>query len=110
MSTEVEIAEAKAIERMYISKVCKHIGTSKNPAIRRLADGSDVISCICKRLKGNDDAFRLMRSVGALKPPHPEVRRLRDNDPTPLLHVQHPNFNVVNWRGAKGHDLSLIHI
>ena len=64
MSTQVEIAEAKAIERMYIFKICKHIGTSKNSAIKRLADGSDVISCICKRLKGNEDAIRLMHSKG----------------------------------------------
>ena len=105
MPTQAEIAEAKVIERMYTLKVCKCIWTSRNPAVTRLADSPEATSCICKRLKGNDDAFRLMSSVGALKPPHPEVRRLRDNDPTPLLHVQHPNFYVVNWRGAKGPDL-----
>ena len=92
MPTQAEIAEAKVIERMYILKVCKHIGTSKNPAVKRLADNSEVISRICKRLMAIDDAIRLMSSNGALKPPHPEVRRLRDNDPTPLLYVRHPNF------------------
>ena len=101
MSTQAEIAEAKVIERMYTLKVCKCIWTSRNPAVKRLADSPEAGSCICKRLKGNDDAIRLMSSNGALKPPHPEVRRLRDNDPTPLLYVRHPNFCGV----LKGADL-----
>ena len=87
MPTQAEIAEAKVIERMYTLKVCKRIWTSKDPAVRRLADNSEAINRICKRLKGNDDTIRLMSSNGALKPPHPEIKRLRDNAPTPLFYV-----------------------
>ena len=74
------------------------IRASQDPAVTRLADNSEAINSICIRLKSNNDAIRLMSSNGLLKPPHPEVKRLRDKDPTPLLHVRHPHLGPLKGK------------
>ena len=40
-----------------------------------------------------------MCSSGALKHPHPEVKRLSGNDPTPLLYVWHPHLGPLKGAG-----------
>ena len=99
MSTQAENAKAKAIERMRILKVCRRMLTSLNPAVKRLADDSEAINRICKRLRSNDEVINRMCSSGALKHPHPEVKRLSGNDPTPLLFVWYPYIGPPSGAG-----------
>ena len=95
--------EDKTINRLYVWKVFQHIQTSHDPAVKRIVSGSVLppdfeeskgIQRVCKRFRDNDDAIRTMSSDGALKLPHPEVKRLRGSLDSGLL-LMHPQLGPI---------------